>query len=83
LKLSPFLKIGEIKKVFQIVENVPLLLRDNFNIIVKTGVRINLQLCRKIEGIPSGLVLSLRLEIKLRIFSSVRRWNLYLKCNLN
>jgi len=47
---------------------------DNFNILVKTGVRISLQLYRKIEGIPSGLelVLSLRLEIKLRTSSSVK-----------
>lgn len=50
-------------------------LRDNLNIILgKTGVKIDLQLYRKIEGIPSGpeLEQSLRLEIKLRTSISVK-----------
>jgi len=44
--MLPFLKIGEIKEVFQTEGKIPLL-RDNLNILVKTGVKINLQLYKK------------------------------------
>jgi hypothetical protein len=41
--VSSFIKIGEIKDVSQMYENI-LLLRDNLKIRVKTGIKINLKL---------------------------------------
>jgi len=60
-------------KCLRKVGKIPLL-RDNWNILVKTGVKINLKLYRRIEGIPSRpeLELRLKLEIKLRISSSMK-----------
>jgi len=53
---SPFLRIGEMNDVFQSVGKIPLL-SDILNILVIVGVRINLQLYKKMTDISSGPML--------------------------
>jgi len=65
---SPFLKIGEINDVFQSVRKTSLL-REILNILVKMGVRINLQSYRAITDIPSGPILESKLRVE-TIFKS-------------